>query len=211
LQAQITATGLDDVVTLAGPLPQQAVFEKLRGCDIFALASTFDRAGASDVFPTVILEAMASARPVVSTAIAGIPEAVVHGLTGLVVPSGDPEALANALDRLIRDQWLRFTFGSEGRAAHRTLFPGRDYDRSLDGVVRPRCSRSARRHRQRRPSRTTEGNRVSNRPLAESFFAVHRLRNTRAAEAQPRHHRLRLRAGCGYAVNRETKAVRREA
>ena len=116
LQAQITARGLDNLVTLAGPLPQQAVFEKLRGCDIFTLACTFDRAGASDVFPTVILEAMASARPVVSTAIAGIPEAVVHGLTGLVVPSGDPEALANALDRLIRDQWLRFTFGSEGRA-----------------------------------------------------------------------------------------------
>ncbi|HSH37567.1 MAG TPA: glycosyltransferase [Chthoniobacterales bacterium] len=116
LQKQINACGLNDVVTLSGALPQQAVFEKLKACEIFTLASTLDRAGASDVFPTVILEAMASARPVVSTAIAGIPEAVVHGLTGLVVPSGDPEALANALDRLIRDQWLRFTFGSEGRA-----------------------------------------------------------------------------------------------
>ncbi len=115
LQAQIAAGGLESVVTLAGSLPQQAVFEKLRDCDIFALASTFDRAGASDVFPTVILEAMASARPVVSTAVAGIPEAVVHGLTGLVVPSSDAEALANALERLIRDQWLRFTFGNEGR------------------------------------------------------------------------------------------------
>jgi glycosyltransferase involved in cell wall biosynthesis len=116
LQRQISERGLADIVTLAGALPQQAVFEKLRACDIFTLASTFDRAGASDVFPTVILEAMASARPVVSTAIAGIPEAVVHGLTGLVVPSGDAQALANALDRLVRDQWLRFTFGSEGRA-----------------------------------------------------------------------------------------------
>jgi glycosyltransferase involved in cell wall biosynthesis len=115
LQAQIVAGDLGSVVTLTGALPQQAVFEKLRSCDIFALASTFDRAGASDVFPTVILEAMASARPVVSTAIAGIPEAIVHGLTGLVVPSGDADALANALERLIRDQWLRFTFGTEGR------------------------------------------------------------------------------------------------
>ena len=116
LQAQIVAGGLESKVTLAGALPQQAVFEKLRSCDIFALACTFDRAGASDVFPTVILEAMASARPVVSTAIAGVPEAVVHGLTGLVVPSGDAEALANGLERLVRDQWLRFTFGSEGRS-----------------------------------------------------------------------------------------------
>ena len=115
LQAQIDAGELDGVVKLAGALPQQQVFEKLRSCDIFALACTFDKAGASDVFPTVIMEAMASARPVVSTAVAGVPEAVVHGLTGLVVPSGDVDALANGLDRLIRDQWLRFTFGSEGR------------------------------------------------------------------------------------------------
>ena len=116
LQAQIEQTGLESVVTLAGALPQQDVFDRLRNCDIFALACTFDKTGASDVFPTVILEAMASARPVVSTAIAGVPEAVVHGLTGLVVPTADVEALANALERLVRDQWLRFTFGTEGRA-----------------------------------------------------------------------------------------------
>ena len=115
LQARAAEAGLDAVVTLTGALPQQEVFERLRGCEVFALASTFDKAGASDVFPTVILEAMASARPVVSTAIAGIPEAVVHGLTGLVVPTGDVDALANALERLIRDQWLRCTFGNEGR------------------------------------------------------------------------------------------------
>ena len=116
LQTQIEQAGLESVVTLAGALPQQEVFERLQNCDIFALACTFDKAGASDVFPTVILEAMASARPVVSTAIAGVPEAVVHGLTGLVVPTADVEALANALERLIRDQWLRVTFGTEGRA-----------------------------------------------------------------------------------------------
>ena len=116
LQNQVAEQQLKSIVTLIGALPQQEVFEKLRSCDIFALASVIDEAGASDVFPTVILEAMASSKPVVSTTVAGIPEAVVHGLTGLLVPAGDSEALAKAIERLSLDQWLRVTFGTEGRA-----------------------------------------------------------------------------------------------
>lgn len=116
LQAQIGALGLGPHVSLSGALPQQRVLEKLRGCDIFALASTIDHAGASDVFPTVILEAMASSRPVVSTDIAGIPEAVVHGATGLLVPSADSTALANALQTLAWDEWHRISYGAAGRA-----------------------------------------------------------------------------------------------
>ena len=116
LEAQIVELQLESFVTLSGALPQQEVFEKLRSCDIFALASVIDEAGASDVFPTVILEAMASSRPVVSTTVAGIPEAVVHGLTGLLVSPRDSEALAKAMERLCLDQWLRVTFGTAGRA-----------------------------------------------------------------------------------------------
>jgi glycosyltransferase involved in cell wall biosynthesis len=116
LQSQIDAAEIGDRVTLSGALPQQTVFEKLRSCDIFALASTVDRGGASDVFPTVILEAMASSRPVVSTHLAGIPEAVVHGKTGLLVAPGDSKALADALARMIHDQWYRAEFGNAGRA-----------------------------------------------------------------------------------------------
>ncbi len=116
LQSSIAVARLDSVVTLSGALPQEAVFRKLRECDIFVLACVVDRNGASDVFPTVILEAMASSRPVVSTTLAGIPEAVVHGLTGLLTAPGDAGALTNAIERLICDEWLRFAFGNEGRA-----------------------------------------------------------------------------------------------
>ncbi|CAN5532081.1 hypothetical protein BH20VER1_BH20VER1_08390 [soil metagenome] len=115
LQAQITQEELTAHVFLRGALPQQAVFEKLRSCDLFVLASVVDRGGASDVFPTVILEAMASSRPVVSTELAGIPEAVLHERTGLLVPPGDVPELALALDRMIRDQWMRLEFGNAGR------------------------------------------------------------------------------------------------
>src|SRR3954451_1187593 len=116
LQAEIDAAELTGTVQLLGALPQQTVFEKLRSCDIFALASIVDRGGASDVFPTVILEAMASSRPVVATHIAGIPEAVIHGTTGLLVPPADSVALADAVGRLIYDQWYRVEFCNAGRA-----------------------------------------------------------------------------------------------
>src|SRR5437667_4458505 len=74
LQAKIESFNLSSRITLLGSLSQRAVLGKLQAADIFALASAIDAQGASDVFPTVILEAMASARPVVSTRLAGIPE-----------------------------------------------------------------------------------------------------------------------------------------
>jgi len=115
LQHQIAELRLGDRVTLAGALPQDCVLEKLRTCDIFALASTTDDNGASDVFPTVILEAMASARPVVSTTLAGIPESVVDKETGLLVPAGESGLFADALEMLGRDPELRARYGAAGR------------------------------------------------------------------------------------------------
>jgi glycosyltransferase involved in cell wall biosynthesis len=116
LQKQINSLRLGAFVTLAGSLPQDCVHEKLRDCDIFALASTMDEKGASDVFPTVILEAMASARPVVSTRLAGIPESVVDRETGLLVPAGESGLFADALEMLCRDAEMRTRYGAAGRA-----------------------------------------------------------------------------------------------
>ena len=115
LQAKIERLDLSSRVNLLGSLSQGAVLEKLQAADIFALASTTDAQGATDVFPTVILEAMASARPVVSTRLAGVPELVVNGQTGLLVPPGDSAALAQALEQLLRVAELRLQFGNAGR------------------------------------------------------------------------------------------------
>ncbi len=115
LQRQIEQLKLENNVILRGAVTQAKVFEALRSCDIFALASTVDRAGASDVFPTVIQEAMASARPIISTRLAGIPETVVDGATGLLVPHGDVDALSDALQRLIGDPALCTQFGGAGQ------------------------------------------------------------------------------------------------
>jgi len=116
LQQRINELRIGALVKLEGALPQDRVLEKLKRCDIFALASTSDEKGASDVFPTVILEAMASARPVVSTTMAGIPESVVEKETGLLVPAGESGLFADALEVLCRDGELRARYGSAGRA-----------------------------------------------------------------------------------------------
>jgi len=116
LQAKIEQLDLSSRVNLLGSLSQGAVLEKLQAAQIFALASTTDAQGATDVFPTVILEAMASARPVVSTRLAGIPELVVDGQTGMLAPPGDSTALAHALEQLLRHPELRLRFGDAGRA-----------------------------------------------------------------------------------------------
>ncbi|HJX81297.1 MAG TPA: glycosyltransferase, partial [Candidatus Udaeobacter sp.] len=116
LEARIRKLNLSDRVHLLGSLSQEAVLQKLKAADIFALASVTDTQGASDVFPTVIIEAMAAARPVVSTRLAGIPESVVDEETGLLVSPEDTMALAEALGRLIQDAKLRLHYGRAGRA-----------------------------------------------------------------------------------------------
>jgi glycosyltransferase involved in cell wall biosynthesis len=115
LQAQIDEAGLGSRIKLRGSLTQAQVFEALQRSDIFALASIVDDAGASDVFPTVIQEAMACGRPVVSTRLAGIPESVIGGGTGFLVAPGDVPALADALEKLLHSRGLRFQFGAAGK------------------------------------------------------------------------------------------------
>src|SRR2546426_8610435 len=116
LGAKIDMLNLSSRFNLLGSLPQRAVLEKIQAADIFALASVIDAQGASDVFPTVILEAMASALPVVSSRLAGIPELVMHGQTGVLVSPEDTFALTQALEQLLRDTELRLRYGRAGRA-----------------------------------------------------------------------------------------------
>ncbi len=115
LQDAIAAAGLDGIVRLSGALPQEEVARRLADCDVFALACIVNREGASDILPTVILEAMATARPIVSTRLAGVPEIVRDGESGLLVAPGDVKGLANALELLLRDPQLRARFGAAGR------------------------------------------------------------------------------------------------
>lgn len=77
--------------------------------DLFALSSD------SEGLPLVIVEAMASALPVVSTAVGGIPAVVVDGVTGALVPAGDVNALSKRLHDLAASPTLGVRWGTEGR------------------------------------------------------------------------------------------------
>ena len=122
-------------VRLLGLLPQERVRELMAECQVFALACRVDEKGACDVLPTVILEAMAAGRPVVSTRLAGVPEMVADGETGLLVAPGDPGALADALERLGADPELRRNFGLAGRAKLTAEFSAGESARQLGALM----------------------------------------------------------------------------
>lgn len=101
LRHQIDALGLQDVVTLIGPRPQNKIIRLVQDAAIFAAPCVVGTDGNRDGLPTVLLEAMALGTPCVSTDVTGIPEVLRHEETGLMVNQHDPEALATAIERLL--------------------------------------------------------------------------------------------------------------
>ena len=110
LEREVAERGLSDVVEFAGYRNQTEVAEALREADALVLPSF------AEGVPVVLMEAMASARPVVTTQIAGVPELVEDGVSGRLVPPGDVEALAEALREVLCDAGLRARMGAAGRA-----------------------------------------------------------------------------------------------
>ncbi|MFO7546496.1 MAG: glycosyltransferase family 4 protein [Trueperaceae bacterium] len=107
LKERVTALGLSGVVTLTGPLPQRDVIDEVRGAAAFAAPCIVGDNGDRDGMPTVLLESMALGTPCVATPVTGIPEAIRHDETGLLVPERCPSALADALQRMLTDRDLR--------------------------------------------------------------------------------------------------------
>ena len=109
--------GLESNVMLLDSMPEPLVREHLAWADVFALACVVAKSGDRDGIPVVLMEAMANQLPVVSTEVSGIPELVAHEKSGLLVPPGDPERMADALERLAGDADLRHAMGVAGRTA----------------------------------------------------------------------------------------------
>jgi glycosyltransferase involved in cell wall biosynthesis len=101
--------GISDRVELTGALDRDAVHRELTRSDIFALPSI------SEGVPVAMMEAMAMELPVVATDIMGHPEIVEDGVSGYLVPKQDPDAMADRLEHLLRDDELRASMGREGR------------------------------------------------------------------------------------------------
>jgi len=86
------------------------VAELLQGFDILVLPSVLP-----DPFPTVILEAMASAKPVVATAHGGMLEMIDEGVTGILIPVNDPCQASLLMEKLVFDKEKRKQMGEAGR------------------------------------------------------------------------------------------------
>lgn len=125
LAAQIEEHGLGGHVSLAGQMTSDAVADELRAADVLVAPSVPTRGGKREGIPVVLMEAMATGLPVVASRLSGIPELVTDGVDGLLVPPGDPEAIADALERLARDPDLGGRLGEAGRA---TVLRGFDID-----------------------------------------------------------------------------------
>jgi len=128
LERRARGLGLGDRLRLLGF--RSDLSEVYAGFDLVALPSS------SEGMPLTVIEAMAAARPVVASNVGGVPEVVVDGVTGIVVPAGDREALAEALAALLADPERRRAMGAAGRRRYEERFTLERMAEAYAGVYR---------------------------------------------------------------------------
>lgn len=117
LEQSARALGLNGQVTFAGRVARQAIPAYFAAADLVVVPSVRDAAGNIDGLPNVVLEGMAAGKPIVATNIAGFPDVIQNGESGMLVPEKDTRALADAIVQLAADSNLRARMGAAGRAA----------------------------------------------------------------------------------------------
>ncbi len=135
--AMVGRLGLESQVAFFGKLSGTALRAVYHACDVFCLPSRFDSRGEAEGFPTVLVEAMACGKPVVTTRHVEIPRIVEQ----ILVDENDPEALAEALERLRQSVALRDQLGARNRELAEEHFSTRNVDRTaelLTGLAAPR-------------------------------------------------------------------------
>jgi glycosyltransferase involved in cell wall biosynthesis len=101
LERRAGELGIGSRVRFLGPLPRERVIELFRAADAAVLSSSWEN------FPHTVVEALAVGTPVLATAAGGVAEVVRDGENGLLVPTGDPEGLRDAIGRYFADSALR--------------------------------------------------------------------------------------------------------
>lgn len=116
LEDLIRKEGLDDRCAISGFIPHDEALAAMRAADVFLIPSY------SEGFPNSLIEAMACGTPAIATPVGAVPEIMEHEHGGLIVPPGDVEALAAAIERLANDPALRKRLGEEAREIVRQRF-----------------------------------------------------------------------------------------
>jgi glycosyltransferase involved in cell wall biosynthesis len=131
--AQITRQALDARTILPGVLHHDEVAASLAAADVVVVPSVRDPSGNVDGLPNVVMEALASGTALIATPAGGIGSVVKDGRTGLLVPEGDPTALATAIGRLLDD---RMEAAALGAAAQRWAETDGSWSHAIDGFER---------------------------------------------------------------------------
>ncbi len=132
LQDQAKRLGIDDRIVWQGARTQDEVLAAYRASDLFVLASRIAGNGDRDGLPNVLMEAQSQGLACISTDVSGVPELIRGGETGSLVKAGEPQALADALEALIRNPARRDRLGLAGAARVRQAF---DHERAIDRLA----------------------------------------------------------------------------
>lgn len=122
LSHQIERAGVGKSVRLLGALSPEAVVQHMKRASVMVLPCKVSQSGDRDGLPTVLLESLAVGLPAVSTSVAGIPEIIEHGRSGLLVEPSRPAAITDAVSKLFCDRALRATIAAAGRTRAERLF-----------------------------------------------------------------------------------------
>ncbi len=126
LESAVGRLGLAESVHFLGSVRDVAAV--LAVSDVFVLPSVVEG------LPLALLEAMLAGKPVVATAVGGVPEAIISGDNGLLVPPRDAAALADAITQLLPSPDLRARFGARARSTVEQHFTEASYLRSLEAI-----------------------------------------------------------------------------
>lgn len=116
LESTIAELGLTESITLVGRRTRGQIAEHLASADVLVAPSVPTSGGKREGIPVVLMEAMATGLPVVSSRLSGIPELVDHDVSGLLTEPGASDEIADALERLAADPALRVRLGRAARA-----------------------------------------------------------------------------------------------
>ena len=116
LLTQVGELGLQDAISFPGFLNEAELSALMWQHDVFVHPSRITESGDREGVPNAILEAMAHNMPVIATRHSGIPEAVIHGESGLLIEKSSAPRLSEQLKTLAKDRELRLRFGKAGRA-----------------------------------------------------------------------------------------------
>lgn len=132
----IATNGLENSVLLPGPMSQSQLFSEYQRASAFCLPCRVLQNGDRDGIPNVLMEAMAVGLPVVTTPISGIPELIHDGVNGLLVPSEDSRALAQAFLRLIHDSRLAADLSRNAQETIESRFNGDKFAARMASLFR---------------------------------------------------------------------------